>query len=171
MPQAFYIRQSTGILLANSEQQTCTPPKTNHDAHLCPLLRWCLQVNRRRVVTPNSVILEKRNLSTILSLADALPFQMAAFSYTAATQTVEMGLNNTRTNLPAKMAMAMVVPAAAAAEMVVVRSRRRVKMGRQTQFLQQMTPPIHRQMEDDSPLLSPPPPQRIIWRRCWTTRG
>jgi hypothetical protein len=46
-------------------------------------------------------------------------------------------LNNMTTNLPAKMATAMVVPAAAAAEMVVVGSKRRVWMGRRLQSLQQ----------------------------------
>ncbi len=39
------------------------------------------------------------------------------------------------TNLPAKMATAMVVPAAAAAEMVVVRSGRRIWMWRWSQSL------------------------------------
>jgi hypothetical protein len=47
---------------------------------------------------------------------------MAAFFYTATTQTEKLRLNNVTTNLPAKTAMAMVVPAAAAAEMVVVGS-------------------------------------------------
>jgi hypothetical protein len=91
-----------------------TPPKTNHDAHLCPLLRWHLKVNRRRVVAPILVILEKRNRSTILLLTDTLLFQMAAFFDTIATQMETLQLNNMTTNLPAKMAMAMVVPAAAA---------------------------------------------------------
>ncbi len=45
-------------------------------------------------------------------------------------------LNNMATNMPAKMAPAMVVPAAAAAEMVVVGSRRRVWMWRRSQSLQ-----------------------------------
>jgi hypothetical protein len=72
------------------------------------------------------VILEKRNRSTILSLADALSFQMAAFFYIATMQTEKLQLNNMTTNLPAKTAMTMVVLAAAAAEMVVVGSGRRV---------------------------------------------
>jgi hypothetical protein len=72
------------------------------------------------------VIHEKRNRSTILLLADALSFQMAAFFYTAATQTEKLRLNDMTTNcLPAETVTAMVVPAAAAAEMVVVGSRRR----------------------------------------------
>jgi hypothetical protein len=54
------------------------------------------------------VILEKRNRSTILLLADALLFQMAALFYTAATQMEKLRLNNMTTNLPDKMAMAMV---------------------------------------------------------------
>jgi hypothetical protein len=64
---------------------------------------------------------------------------MAALFYTAATQTEKSWLNDMTTNLPAKTATAMVVPAAAAAavEMVVVGSRRRVWMGRQLQSLQQ----------------------------------
>jgi hypothetical protein len=81
------------------------------------------------------VILEKRNQSTILLLADTLSFQMAAFFYAAATQTEKSRLNNMTTNLPAKTTTAMVVPAAAAAEMVVVRSGRRVWMGGQLQSL------------------------------------
>jgi hypothetical protein len=60
---------------------------------------------------------------------------MAAFFYTTAMQTEKSWLNNMTTNLPAKMAMAMVVPAAAAAEMAVVRSARRVWMGRRLQSL------------------------------------
>jgi hypothetical protein len=78
------------------------------------------------------VILEKMNGSTILLLADALSIQMAAMFYTAATQTEKMRLNNMTTNLPAKTATAMVVPAAAAAEMVVVGSGRRVWMWRRS---------------------------------------
>ena len=80
------------------------------------------------------LILQTRNQSTILLLADALSFQMAAFFYTAATQTEKLWLNNMTTNLPAKTATAMVVPvlAAAAAEMVMVGSRRRVWMGRRS---------------------------------------
>ncbi len=132
---AAYIRQSTGILLANSDQQTTHTTNTNHDAHLCPLLRWCLQVNRRQVVTPISVILEKMNQSTILLLADALSFQMAAFLYTIATQTEKLWQNNMTTNLPAKTATTMVVPAAAAAEMVVVGSGRRVWIWRRSRSL------------------------------------
>jgi hypothetical protein len=80
------------------------------------------------------VILEKRNRSTILLLADALSFQIAAFFYTT-TQTEKLHLNNMTTNLPAKTAMAMVVPAAAMVEMVVVRSRRRAWIGRRSQLL------------------------------------
>jgi hypothetical protein len=78
------------------------------------------------------VILEKQNQSTILLLADALSFQMAAFFYTAAMQMEKLRLNNMTTNLPTKMAMAMVVPAAAAAEMVEVGSGRRVWMWRRS---------------------------------------
>jgi hypothetical protein len=116
---------STNIRVLGSSSLTLTsrqhtPPKTNNNAHICPLLRWCIQVNRRRGVTPNLVILEKRNQSTILLLADVLSFQMAEFFYTAAMQMEKLRLNNMTTNLPAKMATAMVVPAAAAAEMVVV---------------------------------------------------
>ncbi len=72
----------SSLLTLTSTQHT--PPKTNHDAHLCPLLCWRLQVNRRQVVL---VILEKRICSTILLLADVLSFQIAAFFYTTATQT------------------------------------------------------------------------------------
>jgi hypothetical protein len=64
-------------------------------------------------------------------LTDVLSFQMTAFFYTAATQTEKLRLNNMTTNLPAKTATAMMVPAAAAVEMVVVGSGRRVWMGRQ----------------------------------------
>jgi hypothetical protein len=78
------------------------------------------------------VILEKRNQSTILLLADVFSFQMAEFFYTAATQMEKLQLNNMTTNLPAKTATAMVVPAAAAAEMVVVRNGRRAWIGRQS---------------------------------------
>ncbi len=46
---------------------------------------------------------------------------MASFFYTAAMQTEKSWLNNMTTNLPAKTALVMVVPAAAAVEMVVVR--------------------------------------------------
>jgi hypothetical protein len=67
----------------------------------------------RQVFTPNSLILETRNGSTILLLADALSFQMAAFFYTAATQMEKSRLKDMTTNLPAKMATAMVVLAAA----------------------------------------------------------
>jgi hypothetical protein len=81
------------------------------------------------------VILEKRIHSTILSLADALSFQIAAFFYTIATQTEKTRLNNMTTNLPAKTAMAMVVPAAAMVKMVVVGSRRRMWIGRRSQSL------------------------------------
>ncbi len=81
------------------------------------------------------MILEKRNRSTILLLADALSFQMAAFFYTAATQTEKSWLNNMTNNLPAKMAMAMVVLAAAVAEMVVVGFGRRVWVWRRSQSL------------------------------------
>jgi hypothetical protein len=84
----------------------------------------------RQVFALNSVILEKRNQSTILSLANALSFQMAAFFYTAATQTEKLRLKDMTTNLPAKTATVMVVPAVAAAEMVVVGTGRRVWMGR-----------------------------------------
>jgi hypothetical protein len=35
---------SSSLTLTSSQH---TPPKTNHDAHPHPLLRWCLQVNRR----------------------------------------------------------------------------------------------------------------------------
>jgi hypothetical protein len=45
-------------------------------------------------------------------------------------------LNNMTTNLPAKMATAMVVPAAVAVEVVVVRSGRRVWMWRRSGLLQ-----------------------------------
>jgi hypothetical protein len=131
-----YVRVLGSSLLTLTSTQH-TPPKTNHDAHLCPLLRWRLQVNREQVVVPNLVIFEKRNPSTILLLADALSFQMAAFFYTATTQTKKMRLNDMTTNLPAKMGMAMVVSAAAAAEMVVVGSGRRVWMGRQPGSLRQ----------------------------------
>jgi hypothetical protein len=51
---------------------------------------------------------------------------MAAFFYTAIMQTEKLRLNNMTTNLPAKTASAMVVPAAAAVEMVVVGIERRV---------------------------------------------
>jgi hypothetical protein len=51
---------------------------------------------------------------------------MAAFFYTATTQTEKSRLNNMTPNLPAKTALVMVVPAAAAVEMVVVGSWRRV---------------------------------------------
>ncbi len=51
-------------------------------------------------------------------------------------QTEKLRLNNMTINLPAKTAMATVVPAVAAAEMVVVGSRRRVWMWRQFQSLQ-----------------------------------
>ncbi len=47
----------------------------------------------------------------------------------------KLRLNNMTTNLPAKTATAMVVPAAAAAEMVVIGSGRRVWMGRRLQSL------------------------------------
>jgi hypothetical protein len=60
---------------------------------------------------------------------------MAAFFYTAAMQTEKLRLNDLTTNLPAKMGTVMVVLAAAAAEMVVVRSGRRIWMGRQSQLL------------------------------------
>ncbi len=124
-------RLSTYVRVLGSSSLTLTstqhpPPKTNHDAHLRPLICWRLQVNRRQVVIPNSAILEKWNQSTILLLADALSFQMEAFFYTAATRMEKLRLNNMTTNLPSKMATAMVVPAAAAAEMVVGGSRRRV---------------------------------------------
>jgi hypothetical protein len=88
------------LLTLTSRQHT--PPKTNHNAHLCPLLCWHLQVNRRRVVTPNLVILEKRNQSTILLLADALPFQMAAFFYTTAMQTEKLRLVDEHAKLKTK---------------------------------------------------------------------
>jgi hypothetical protein len=132
-------RLSTYIRVLGSSSLTLTsrqhtPPETNHKVHLRPLLCWRLQVNRRQVVAPNLVILEKRNQSTILLLAD-LSFQMAAFFYTATTQTEKLRLNNMTTNLPAKTAMAMVVPAAVAAEMVVVGSRRRVWMWKGLQSL------------------------------------
>ncbi len=55
---------------------------------------------------------------------------MAEFFYTVVMQTEKLRLNNMTTNLPAKRAMAMVVPAAAAMEMVVVGSGRRVWMWR-----------------------------------------
>jgi hypothetical protein len=107
-------------LTAHNTQTHTHHPKTNHGAHLCPLLCWRLQVNRRRVVAPNSVlILQTRNQSTILLLADALTFQMAAFFYTAAMQMEKLRLTNMTTNLPAKMATTMVMPAAAAVAMVV----------------------------------------------------
>jgi hypothetical protein len=76
------------------------------------------------------VILEKRNRSTILLLADTLSFQMAAFFYTVVTQTEKLWLNNMTMSLPAKMATAVVMPAAAAVETVVVGSGRRVWMWR-----------------------------------------
>jgi hypothetical protein len=76
------------------------------------------------------VILEKRNQFTILLLADALSFQMAAFFYTAAMQTGKLWPKDMTTNLPAKTATVMVELPAAAAEMVVVGSGRRVWMGR-----------------------------------------
>jgi hypothetical protein len=75
------------------------------------------------------VILEKRNQSTILLLAEMLSFQMGAFFYTAAKQTEKLWLDNMTTNLTAKTAMAMVMPAAATLEMVVVGSSRRVWIG------------------------------------------
>jgi hypothetical protein len=65
------------------------------------------------------LILQTRNQSTILLLADALSFQMAAFFYTAAMQTGKSRLTDTTTNLPAKMVTTMVMLAAAAVEMVV----------------------------------------------------
>jgi hypothetical protein len=71
-----YVRVLGSSLLTLTSTQH-TPPKTNHDSHLCPLLRFCLQVNRGQVVTPNLMILEKRSRSTILLLANALLFQMA----------------------------------------------------------------------------------------------
>ncbi len=123
---SYVIVLGSSLLTLTSRQHT--PPKTNHPAHLRPLLLWRLQVNRRQVVAPNLVILDKRNRSTILLLADVLSFQMAAFFYTAAMQMEKLRLNNMTTNLPAKMVTAMVVPAAAAAEMVVVGSGRRVWM-------------------------------------------
>jgi hypothetical protein len=130
-----YPRLSTYVRVLGSPLPTLTSiqhtlPKTNQDAHLCPLLRWRLQVNIRQVIAPNSVILEKRNQFAIILLADMLSFQMAAFFYTAATQTEKLRLNNMTTNLPAKTATAMVVLAAAAAEMVEVGSGRRVWMWR-----------------------------------------
>jgi hypothetical protein len=72
------------------------------------------------------VILEKRNQSTILLLADPLSFHKSAFFYTAAMQTEKSWLNNMTTNLPAKTALMMVVAAAAAVEMVVVGNGRRI---------------------------------------------
>ncbi len=125
---------SSSLTLTSTQH---TPSKTNHDAHLCPLLHWCLQVNRGRVVAPNLVIIEKRSQSTILLLADALSFQMAAFFYTAAMQMKKMRLNNMTTNQPAKMTMAMLVSAEAAVEMVGVGSGRRDWMGRRSQSLRQ----------------------------------
>jgi hypothetical protein len=124
-------RLSTYVSILGSSSLTListqhTPPKTNHDAHLCPLLCWRLQVNKKQVVAPNLVIFEKRIRSAILLLADALSFQIAAFFYTTATQMEKSQLNDMTTNLPAKTAMAMVVPEAAIVEMVVVGSRRRV---------------------------------------------
>jgi hypothetical protein len=68
------------------------------------------------------LILQTRNHSTILLLADVLSFQMAAFFYTAAMQTEKSWLTDTTTNLPAKTATTMVMPAAAAVEMVVSRN-------------------------------------------------
>jgi hypothetical protein len=44
------------------------------------------------------VILEKSNRSTILSLAEALSFQIATFFYTTATQMEKLQLNNMTTN-------------------------------------------------------------------------
>jgi hypothetical protein len=125
----FYIRQSTGILLTNSDQKTTHTTQTNHDAHLCPLLCWHLQVNRRQIIVPNSVILEKRNQSTILLLADALSFQMAAYFYTAATQMGKSQLNNMTTNLPAKMGKGNGGAGSSSAEMLVVGSGRKVLDG------------------------------------------
>ena len=72
------------------------------------------------------MIFEKRNRLTILSLTDALSFQMAEFFYSAATQTGKLQLNRMTTNLPAKTASATVVPTAAAEVILVVGSRRRV---------------------------------------------
>jgi hypothetical protein len=69
-------------------------------------------------------------------LGDALSFQMSAFFYTAIMQTEKLQLNNTKTNLPAKTALAMVVPAAAAAaEMLVVGSGRRLWLWRRSRSL------------------------------------
>ncbi len=62
---------------------------------------------------------------------------MATFFYATATQTEKSQLNNMKTNLPAKMATAMVVPVEAAAEMGVVGSGRRVWMRRGRKLLQQ----------------------------------
>jgi hypothetical protein len=134
-------RLSTYVRVLGSSSLTLTstqhtPPKTNHDAHLHPLLRWRLQVNSRRIVAPNLVILEKRNPPTIRLLADVLSFQIAAFFYTTATQMEKLQPNNMTTNLPTKAAMAMVAPAAASVKMVVVGSGRRVWIGRQSQSLQ-----------------------------------
>jgi hypothetical protein len=165
-----YIRVLGSSLLTLTSTQH-TPPKTNHDAHLCSLLRWCLQVNRRRVVAPNLVILEKRNQSTILLLADALSFKLAVFFYTATMQTEKLRLNDMTTNLPAKTAMAKVVPAAAAVEMVVVRSSRRVGWGCSRNHCGAMKPPIHSQINNNCPSLSPPLTQRISWQQCQTIRG
>jgi hypothetical protein len=47
------------------------------------------------------LILQTRNQSTIFLLADALPFQMAAFFYTTAMQMEKSRLTGTTTNLPA----------------------------------------------------------------------
>ena len=124
-PRSSYDRVlgSSSLTLTSTQH---TPPKTNYYANFCPLLGWCLQVNRRQVVAPNSVILEKWNQSTIFLLADGLSFQMAAFFYTTPTQMEKLRLNNMTTNLLAKTASAMVVPAAAAVEMVVVGRGRRI---------------------------------------------
>jgi hypothetical protein len=148
---------SSSLTLTNTQH---IPSKTNHNAHLCLLLHWCLQVNRIQVVAPNLVILEKRYQSTILLLADAISFQMAALFYTANMQTEKLRLNDMTTNF---LAAAMV-------EMMVVGSKRRVWMGRRSRFSWYDDSTINRRTDNDGLFLSLPLPQWITQGQCWTTK-
>ncbi len=80
--------------------------------------------------------LRKGPISPSSCLLTHCHFKLQHFSSTPICKRKISQLNNMTTNLPAKMAMAMVVLAAAMLEMVVVGSQRRVWIGRWSQLLQ-----------------------------------